>query len=184
MGTASAPRSQSLDAWHLPARPLRDARPAPAPPPSAAAAAWARRLGSTSARTSKCVISRRAMAQQRRPAGRTFPARLSPPGPAAASLLPPPSPQQLLSVLGGPARRIPAPPLPGRSLHCCSRRGSETGRGHQASPFPGSGRAPTGRLSPRLPGSLEETQVTTKAVGIFGLFFLAGCGVLAVGFRQ
>lgn len=46
------------------------------------------------------------------------------------------------------------------------------------------GPGPTGRLSPRLPGSLEETQVTTKAVGIFGLFFLAGCGVLAVGFRQ
>lgn len=89
------------------------------------------------------------------PAGRTFPARLSPPGPAAASLLPPPSPLQLLSVLGGPARRIPAPPLPGRSLRPRCHRGVRLDAGHQASPFPGSGGgavagAPTGRLSPRL----------------------------------
>lgn len=111
------------------------------------------------------------------PAGRTFRARLSPPGPAAASLLPPPSPQQLLSVLGGPARRIPAPPLPGRSLRPRCHRGVRLdARGTRPLPSlalagelsPGPG--PTGRLSPRLPGSPEETQVTTKAAGIFGLF--------------
>lgn len=128
-----------------PARPLQDARPAPAPPPPAAVAAWAGRLGSTSARTSKWTPSRRAMARRRRPGGHSGPALTFQPCSRLSFL---PTAPLLLSVLGGPARRIPST--------APSRPQPETTRGTRPLPGRELSQGPTGRLSPQLPAPVPR----------------------------